>query len=153
MFFLRKNSQAGICEKENPMPLLRLQNSLQTTNDHSQDSCEVNMTPTSAADEQIAQLQQQEQQLQQMILQRQTMQSQLLETENALDTLAKTKEYPFKMVGPLLVAVDKQELQAELDAKKDTLTIRLKNVEQQEEQLRKKFQDAQEKLLKQLQQK
>ncbi len=108
---------------------------------------------TNPADEQIAQLQQQEQQLQQTILQRQTMQSQLLETENALDTLMKTKEHPFKMVGPLLVAIDKQELTEELTSKKDTLAIRLKNVEQQEEQLRKKFQDFQEKLLKQLQQK
>ena len=79
------------------------------------------------------------------------MQAQLLETENALDTLTKTKEQPFKMVGPLLVAIDKQELTEELTSKKETLTIRLKNVEQQEEQLRKKFQDLQEKLLKQLQ--
>ena len=110
------------------------------------------MAQTSSPEEQIAELQQQEQQLQQMILQRQTMQSQLLETENALDTLQKTQEQPFKMVGPLLVSMDKKNLQEELTSKKDMLAIRLKNVEQQEEQLRKKFQDLQEKLLKQLQQ-
>ncbi len=110
------------------------------------------MTSNPAAEEQIAQLQQQEQQLQQMIMQRQTMQSQLLETENALDTLGKTKEQPFKMVGPLLISVDKKTMQEELTSKQETLTIRLKNVEQQEEQLRKKFQELQEKLLKQLQQ-
>jgi len=109
------------------------------------------MPPNAAAEEQITQLQQQEQQLQQVILQRQTLQSQLLETDNALDTLKKTKEQPFKSVGPLLVAIDKQELIEELTSKKDTLAIRLKNIEQQEEQLRKKFQELQEKLLKQLQ--
>ena len=109
------------------------------------------MTTSQPSEEQIAQLQQQEQQLQQTLLQRQTMQTQLLETENALDTLIKTQEQPFKMVGPLLVAVDKQALTEELTAKKEMLAIRLKNVEQQEEQLRKKFQDLQEKLLKQLQ--
>src|SRR3990167_8385752 len=106
------------------------------------------MPPNAAAEEQITQLQQQEQQLQQVILQRQTLQSQLLETENALDTLKKTKEQPFKTVGPLLVAMDKQELIEELTAKKETYTIRLNNVEQQEEQLRKKFQELQEKLMK-----
>ena len=110
------------------------------------------MAANSAAEEQIAHLQQQEQQLQQMILQRQTMQSQLLETDNALDTLQKTEEKPFKMVGPLLIAIDKKELTEDLTSKKETLTIRLKNVEEQEEQMRKKFQESQDKLLKQIQQ-
>ncbi|MBI1973163.1 prefoldin subunit beta [Candidatus Woesearchaeota archaeon] len=110
------------------------------------------MAPNTATEEQIAQLQQQEQQVQQTILQRQTLQSQLLETENALDTLNKTKEQPFKSVGPLLVAVDKKTLHEELTSKKEMLAIRLKNIEQQEEQLRKQFQESQEKLLKQLQQ-
>ena len=109
------------------------------------------MAANSAAEEQIAHLQQQEQQLQQMILQRQTMQSQLLETDNALDTLQKTQEKAFKMVGPLLIAIDNKELAEELKSKKETLTIRLKNVEEQEEQMRKKFQELQDKLLKQMQ--
>ena len=108
------------------------------------------MAAESDHNEEIAQLQQQEQQLQQTILQRQTLHSQFIETDNALDTLNKSKEQPFKMVGPILVAFDKKILIEELTSKKDMLAIRLKNVEQQEEQLRKKFQELQEKLLKQL---
>lgn len=110
------------------------------------------MSMPSNTEEQIAELQQQEQQLQQTALQRQTLQSQLLETENALETLQKTNEQPFKMVGALLIATKKETLQEELTSKKDMLAIRLKNVEQQEGQLKKKFQDLQSKLLKQLQQ-
>ena len=56
------------------------------------------------------------------------------------------------MVGPLLIAIDKKELTEDLTSKKETLTIRLKNVEEQEEQMRKKFQELQDKLLKQMQQ-
>ena len=108
------------------------------------------MTVNQPSEEEITHLQQQEQQLQQTLLQRQTMQAQLLETENALDTLGKTKEKPFKMIGPLLIAFDRKELIEELTSKKEMLAIRLKNIEQQEEQLRKSFQELQEKLLQRL---
>lgn len=110
------------------------------------------MAASSSPEEQITVLQQYEQQLHQTILQRQTLQSQLLETENALELLGKTQEQPFKMVGPLLVAVEKTDLTEELTMKKDTLQIRLNNVEQQEEQLQKKFQELQHKVMQQIQQ-
>ena len=110
------------------------------------------MAAQPSPEEHISALQHYEQQLHQCILQRQTLQSQLLETENALDLLGKTSEQPFKMVGPLLVATEKASLTEELTTKKDTLQIRLNNVQQQEEQLQKKFQELQHKVVQQLHQ-
>lgn len=110
------------------------------------------MAAPPSPEEHLSTLQHYEQQLHQCILQRQTLQSQLLETENALDLLGKTEEQPFKMVGPLLVATEKKTLTEELTAKKDTLQIRLNNVQQQEGQLQQTFQELQRKVMQHLQQ-
>jgi prefoldin beta subunit len=91
---------------------------------------------------QIAQYQQIQQQLQMIMAQRNQYSLQLEEVERALDELGKAKpETPiFRNVGSLLIKVDKlDDLKKELDEMKDTLGIKVKSMERQENQLKERF--------------
>ena len=91
---------------------------------------------------QIAQYQQIQQQLQMIMAQRNQYSLQLEEVERALEELGKaTPETPiFRKVGSLLIRVEKQDdLKKELDEMKDTLGIKVKSMERQENQLKERF--------------
>ena len=91
---------------------------------------------------QIAQYQQLQQQLQMIMAQRNQYSLQLEEVERALEELGKAKpETPvFRNVGSLLIKVEKQEdLKKELEEMKDTLGIKVKSMERQENQLKERF--------------
>lgn len=91
---------------------------------------------------QIAQYQQVQQQLQMIMAQRNQYSLQLEEVERALEELGKSKpETPiYRNVGSLLIKVEKQEdLKKELDEMKDTLGIKVKSMERQENQLKERF--------------
>ncbi len=91
---------------------------------------------------QIAQYQQLQQQLQMIMAQRNQYSLQLEEVERALEELGKAKpETPiFRNVGSLLIRVEKPEdLKKELDEMKDTLGIKVKSMERQENQLKERF--------------
>ena len=72
-------------------------------------------------EEKIEQLQLFEQNIQALLMQRQTFQSQLLEIENSLEELSKAKDKPYKIIGPIMVLSDKEELRKELMSKKEVL--------------------------------
>lgn len=101
--------------------------------------------------EQIAQLQMLEQTIQQVILQKQTMQIQIGEMANALEELGKTNEKPFKVVGNVMVACEKNDLKKDIKDKKEMFEIRIKNIEKQEKDLKEKMDDLQKKLMERMQ--
>ena len=100
--------------------------------------------------EQITHLQMIEQHMQQFLMQKQTIQIQLVETENALEEVGKTKEIPYKIIGSIMVCTPKEELQKDLESKKEMLAIRLKNVEKQETQLKEKMETLHTDLIKKI---
>jgi len=106
---------------------------------------------TSPSQEGIAKLQMLEQQLQTFSMRRQQFHMQTIEIENALKELGETKEKPFKLVGSIMVQTDKEILTKELQAKQETLRVRIKSLEQQEEQFKKKAEKLQQDILAQLQ--
>jgi len=68
--------------------------------------------------------------------QKQQMQIQRMTLKQALEELAKTKEKKvFKAVGNILIQSDTAKVKKELQEKKESLDLRLKTVEKQEESL------------------
>lgn len=91
---------------------------------------------------QIAQYQQLQQQLQLVMAQRNQYSLQLEEVERAIDELGKARaETPvYRNVGSLLIKVEKlDELKKELAESKDTLGIKVKSMERQENHLKERF--------------
>lgn len=101
----------------------------------------------------IQELQVLEQNLQNFMLQKQTFQAQLSEIENALNELSKTKKQTYKIIGPIMVSSSKEELEADLNNKKDILNLRIKNLEKQENLLREKATKLQSEVIKNLEKK
>lgn len=98
------------------------------------------------AQNKIQQLQILEQNMQNFLMQKQQLQQQLLETESALDELKNT-EKAYKIVGNIMVSSKKDELEKELKTKKDTLNLRLKSIEKQEDKLKEKSHSLQSEVL------
>jgi len=91
---------------------------------------------------QINQYQQLQQQLQMVMAQRNQYSLQLDEVQRSLDELAKTgpDTTTYRNVGSLLIKVDKlDDLKKELEESKDTLGIKIKSLERQENQLKERF--------------
>ncbi|MBM4248687.1 MAG: prefoldin subunit beta [Euryarchaeota archaeon] len=91
---------------------------------------------------QIAQYQQLQQQLQLLMAQRNQYSLQLEEVGRAIDELGRTgADTPvFRNVGSLLIKVEKmEELKKELSEMKDTLGIKVKSLERQENHLKERF--------------
>jgi prefoldin beta subunit len=94
-------------------------------------------------EEKIAQLQLYEQSLQNILIQKQQFQSQGLEIESAIKELAKTTE-AYKIVGNIMVASKKEDLSKDLELKKETVNLRVKTLEKQENNIRAKAKKLQE---------
>lgn len=83
-----------------------------------------------------------QQNLQNILMQKQQFQMQLNEIESALKEL-KDSEKAFKIVGNLMIASKKDELEKDLNEKKKTIELRIKNLESQEEKFKNKVQEMQ----------
>lgn len=94
----------------------------------------------------ISQLQLLQQNLQTISAQKQQYENQLVEIESALTELS-TTEKAYKIVGKLMLAAPKEKLAQELQDKKETTEIRLRNFTKQEEKLRQSLEDAQQHML------
>jgi prefoldin beta subunit len=94
-------------------------------------------------EEKIAQLQLYEQSLQNILVQKQQFQSQGIEIESALAELEKTNE-AYKIVGNIMVASKKEDLKKDLEGKKETIGLRIKTMEKQENNIRAKAKKLQE---------
>jgi prefoldin beta subunit len=80
----------------------------------------------------VEKLQKLEQGIQGIIMQKQTFQTQLSELENALGEVNKSKENPFKVIGGIMVEANKEDVQKDLNSKKDMAELRVKSLEKQE---------------------
>ena len=83
----------------------------------------------------IRQLQLMEQAMQQLLVQKQTFQMQLMETESALKELSGTGE-AYRIIGNIMVLTKKEELETELNEKKETIELRISSLEKQETKTR-----------------
>lgn len=109
----------------------------------------VNMADDKKTKERLGQLQMLEQSLQSFLLQKRNFQTQLIEIESALSEIEHT-ESAYKIVGNIMVAVDKQKLKKDLEEKKEMMDLKIKALEKQEEKLKEKFADAQQDVMKDL---
>jgi prefoldin beta subunit len=97
-------------------------------------------------EEKIKRLQQYEQNMQTFALQKQQFQSQLIEVDSALAELEKV-DVAYKIVGNIMVKSDKQNLQGDLQQKKDMVSLRIRAMEKQEDALRDKSKQLQKEVL------
>ncbi len=98
----------------------------------------------------VNQLQLLQQNLQQVQLQIQQMQNELVELTSADSELSSTPQ-AYKIVGKLMIASPKEELKQEISQKKETITLRIKTFEQQEERLKKDVEAQQKLVMKEMQ--
>lgn len=98
------------------------------------------------AEEKIHQLQVAEQSMQNLLMQKQSFQAQLLEIESAQDELKNT-ETVYKVVGNLMLKSKKEDVEKELKEKNETVTLRLKNIEKQEEKIQDQVKTLREEVL------
>jgi prefoldin beta subunit len=97
----------------------------------------------------INQLQLLQQNLQNILLQKQQFQKQLSEIDSALNEL-KDSSNVYKIIGNIMVASKKPELQKDLQQKKEIIDLRLKNFEKQERTLKQKAEELQQKMMEEL---
>lgn len=103
-----------------------------------------------SSQEQEAQIQQLgliEQNLNNLLMQRQSFTTQMNETESALIQL-RTKPSAFKIIGNIMIETGSAELVKELTHKKELLSLRIKNLQKQEQQLQQKAKTIQDSVMK-----
>ncbi len=103
---------------------------------------------------QISMLQQLQQKLEIIITQRTQSELQLKETEQAISELEKIDQGSdvYKMVGTLLIKTQPEKVSEELKDKKETLELRVKTLQRQEERSRKQLEEMRAKVQETLQQ-
>lgn len=96
----------------------------------------------------VAQLQQIQQQLQLVVTQKAQVEAMIEEAKQALEELQTVSDDTpiYKAVGSILVKEAKNKVVQELTEKKESLEIRIKTLERQEERLRERFAELQKKL-------
>jgi len=96
----------------------------------------------------LVQLQTFQQHLQAVLLQKESLTIQKVEIEKALEELDKAKEGEdvYKAVGPILIKSTKKTMQKELKEKNETNELRLKSLGRQENKIKEKAKETQDKL-------
>lgn len=82
--------------------------------------------------EKIQEMQIIEQRLQNTILQKQAFQIEITETASALEELEKSGDEVFKIIGQLMIKIEKSKIKEELKNKQKILELRIKSFEKQE---------------------
>ncbi len=97
----------------------------------------------------LMQAQQYQQQLQMVMTQKETLNLQLVETSKALEELSKPgKDEVYKITGPVLIKVSREEARKDLRSKKDLAMVRMKAIEKSETGLKEKLEEFRGKLAK-----
>jgi len=99
----------------------------------------------------IAQLQMLEQNLKSIEMQKQNFQLQLVESENSLKEIEKYEGKPYKIIGPVMIETEKDDLVKDLSEKIELLKSRSESMEKQEKSFRKQFETIQKKLMEEMQ--
>ncbi len=87
-----------------------------------------------------------EQRLQSYVMQKQTFQGQLLEVENALGEIGGSNEI-FKIVGNIMMKVEKEKISKELKDKKEILDKKIADIDKQEAKIKEEVLPLQEELM------
>ena len=90
----------------------------------------------------VAQLQLLQQNLQNLLMQKQQFQMQLNEIDSAMEEMKDAKQ-TYKIIGNIMVLGTKEELLKQLNQRRESLELRLKMIESQEEKIRKKAEELQ----------
>ena len=98
----------------------------------------------------IRELQLIEQNLSNLLMQKQNFQAKLIEDESALKEIEKTTKETYKILGTIMVAVDKEELKKEINEEKEIINLKIKNIEKQENKLKEHAEELQKEVLKNL---
>src|SRR3989344_125065 len=93
-------------------------------------------------EEKIEEIQLLEQSLQSLLQQKQRFQNEQIEIENALNELNKTKSKPYKIINGIMFEAEPEDL------KKEVIDIRIKSINKQEQEKRKKAEILQKEVLK-----
>jgi len=101
---------------------------------------------TKEAQENVQRLQMLEQNAQAAGIQKQQFQSQLFEVEGALNEL-ETSPKAYKIIGGIMVGVEKEVLLKDLQNQKEMLELRVESLEKQEKQLKDKSKKLQAEVL------
>ena len=97
----------------------------------------------------IIQAQTLQQQLQVVATQKEALNLQLIETGKAMEELQKpSKEDVFKIVGPVLIKVDRKEAKKDIESKRELISLRLKTLEKSEKHIKDKLETFRTKLTK-----
>jgi len=97
----------------------------------------------------LNQAQMYQQQIQGMEAQKEALNMQLMEIGNAVDELEKTKEKEvYKIAGPLIIKSKKEEVQKDMNEKKELIKTRLGIIEKSEKKLKSKMEELKEQLTK-----
>lgn len=97
-------------------------------------------------EQKISQLQLIEQNLQNFLIQKQHLQTQLMEIESALKELEKVS-MAYKIVGNIMIKSNREDLEKELEQKRNMINLKLKNLEKQEERIKERAKKLQEEVL------
>ncbi len=100
-------------------------------------------------EQKISHLQLLEQSLQNFLVQKQQFQAQFMEISSALEEL-KTANEAYKIVGNIMVKATKDDLEKDLNRKKEMIELRIKTLEKQEAQIREKASKMQSEVVKEL---
>ena len=101
----------------------------------------------------IAQLQLLEQNIQNILMQKQSYQQQVVELDNALEEVSNANGGVYKVVGNIMVNSYKESVKKDLVSKKEIVSIRIKSVEKQENQLKDKASALQTEVLESMKEK
>jgi len=102
--------------------------------------------------EKINQLQLIEQNMQNFLMQKQQFQTQMIEIESALKELEKT-DNAYKIIGNIMVNTNKDDLMKDLKEKKETISLRIKTLEKQENDIKEKAGSIQKEVMEELKEK
>ena len=97
--------------------------------------------------EKLQQMQFLEQNLQSVYMQRQAYQMEISETEAALTEVEKTKDAVYKVIGQLMLKVDKDKTVEDLKSKKKLIEARISALEKQGEQVEKQVKALRDELV------
>lgn len=96
------------------------------------------------AQQKIQELQVLEHNLQNILMQKQSFQIELNESLNALEEVRKTNDAVYKMVGSIIVVVEKEKTIKELEEKKKLLEMRNDSLSKQEHMIETKAREIQQ---------
>jgi len=94
----------------------------------------------------ISRLQMLEQRLQNLTMQNQTFQTQSMEADNALREIDNSED-TYKVIGNVMISVEKSKLKEELTSKKEIADMKVNNLEKEEKKLREEATELQKEVM------